>query len=40
MDWLLRKMRPNKIKNELKRFAKLSRREISWVKTIRETLAT
>jgi predicted DNA-binding mobile mystery protein A len=38
MDWSLRKMRAKQIENQLKELSKLSRPEIGWVKTIRETL--
>jgi predicted DNA-binding mobile mystery protein A len=38
MDWSLRKMRAKQIETQLKGLSKLSRPEIGWVKTIRETL--
>lgn len=38
MDWSLRKMRAKQIETQLKGLLKLSRPEIGWVKTIRETL--
>jgi len=38
MDWSLRKMKAKQIEHEIKAISGLSRPQIGWVKTIRETL--